>query len=46
MTPSLKAGELSLSVWATAQTSTAAQRKDRYVPESAEWTTKVHLRRE
>lgn len=34
-------GELPLSVWATAQTSPAAQRKDRYVPESTAHPAKM-----
>ncbi len=34
-------GELPVSVWATAQTSPAAQRKDRYVPESTSHPAKM-----
>ncbi|MFI5591682.1 TRM11 family SAM-dependent methyltransferase [Amycolatopsis sp. NPDC051758] len=34
-------GELPVSVWATAQTSPAAQRKDRYVPESTAHPAKM-----
>ncbi|WP_211323172.1 TRM11 family SAM-dependent methyltransferase [Amycolatopsis palatopharyngis] len=39
--PAAVAGELPLSVWATAQTSPAAQRKGRYVPESTAHPAKM-----